>query len=120
MRPPLAQGSGGEARIPHLDGLRGLALAAVFVHHAFHAPLLWAGVNLFFVLSGFLITGVSCGRRGRRSKASSSFYLRRALRILPPLIMALLMIQLMLGVAWKTDWPWLAFFATNIASLWAR
>ena len=35
-------------RIAPLDGLRGLAIAAVFIHHAFHVKLLWMGVDLFY------------------------------------------------------------------------
>ena len=45
-------------RIPQLDGLRGIAVLMVFAYHALHVPLLWAGVDLFFVLSGYLITGI--------------------------------------------------------------
>lgn len=44
-------------RIPELDGLRGLAILAVFAGHA-QLRMMWIGVDLFFVLSGFLITGI--------------------------------------------------------------
>lgn len=80
--------------LPHLDALRGLAALAVFYNHML--PALpganyfgWSGVQLFFVLSGFLITRIllaeraEAERRGTRGPALLSFYLRRALRIFP-------------------------------------
>ena len=82
---------------PELDGIRGIALLAVMLSHAgpyiqretLAGKLLnyamvpgWSGVELFFVLSGFLITGILL-----RTKAAdnyfSSFYMRRFLRIFP-------------------------------------
>ncbi|MGH9615513.1 MAG: acyltransferase family protein [Acidobacteriaceae bacterium] len=83
---------------PELDGIRGIALLAVMLSHGggryilqntFTAKLFayamvpgWSGVELFFVLSGFLITGILL-----RSKSAenyfSSFYARRFLRIFP-------------------------------------
>ena len=45
-------------RIPQIDGLRAIAILMVFATHALHIPLLWMGVDLFFVLSGYLITGI--------------------------------------------------------------
>jgi len=110
---PLA-GTSRESRIPQLDGVRALALAAVLAHHALRVPLLWAGVDLFFVLSGFLITGVLLREKRTPLAGLQHFYRRRALRILPPYGMALLITQIVIGIAWKTDWPWLTFFASNI------
>jgi len=82
-------------RVPALDGLRGLAIALVLCTHFVRAPdgvvgeLVrraagsgWIGVDLFFVLSGYLITGILLDSRGDRLYFRS-FYTRRALRILP-------------------------------------
>lgn len=104
--PPLASTSqsecaparAGEPRHqPELDGIRGIALLAVMLSHGgpyiardtfagkvFAYAMIpgWSGVELFFVLSGFLITGILL-----KSKAAenyfSSFYMRRFLRIFP-------------------------------------
>jgi peptidoglycan/LPS O-acetylase OafA/YrhL len=69
-------------RTPSLDGLRGLAILLVLVAHTtpFHAG--WVGVELFFVLSGYLITGILLRAKGG-SGYFRAFYARRALRILP-------------------------------------
>jgi peptidoglycan/LPS O-acetylase OafA/YrhL len=73
-----------------LDGLRALAILPVIWHHAtpFPLPGIWgkgpAGVDLFFCISGFLITTVLLREKARTgSIALGAFYLRRALRILP-------------------------------------
>ena len=86
-------------RIPQLDGLRGVAIALVVVFHYVNfavesgAPgwvkllirptsLGWSGVDLFFVLSGFLIGGILLDARESRNYFRV-FYRRRACRILP-------------------------------------
>ena len=69
-----------------LDGLRALAIVAVLL---FHADLYWArggylGVDLFFVLSGFLITGLLADEIGQSGRLNvGRFYWRRAKRLLP-------------------------------------
>jgi peptidoglycan/LPS O-acetylase OafA/YrhL len=84
-------------RDPRLDGLRGLAILLVMLFHTTQYPrvrgagdaaltalpaLGWCGVDLFFVLSGFLITRILLATRGSSSYAKS-FYARRVLRIFP-------------------------------------
>jgi peptidoglycan/LPS O-acetylase OafA/YrhL len=86
-------------RIPELDGLRGVAIGMVVLYHAFlfhvvprHGSLLayaltpvrigWSGVDLFFVLSGFLIGGILLDARDARNYFST-FYIRRFFRIVP-------------------------------------
>jgi peptidoglycan/LPS O-acetylase OafA/YrhL len=74
---------------PQLDGLRAIAVACVMAFHFIpgvdrYAPLGTMGVRLFFVLSGFLITGILLSWRGRPlGDAVNVFYARRALRIFP-------------------------------------
>lgn len=126
-------------RIPALDGLRGIAILLVLMAHSFldldvhyaHHPVLnwltrmsrfdWSGVDLFFVLSGFLIGGILLDARDSPNYFKT-FYLRRAYRILP-------LYFLVLTVGWLTfqagqlgwlrgQWaelfsgpiPWWAFF----------
>ena len=88
-----------KARNTALDGLRGIAIAMVLWHHLVepnlplgHASplgwlraatgLSWAGVDLFFTLSGFLIGGILIDHR-ISPHFTRVFYLRRAVRILP-------------------------------------
>jgi peptidoglycan/LPS O-acetylase OafA/YrhL len=73
---------------PSLDGIRGLAIASVVGFHAFGRPAGgYLGVDLFFVLSGFLITTLLLEERDERGRASlRAFYVRRALRLLPGLV----------------------------------
>jgi peptidoglycan/LPS O-acetylase OafA/YrhL len=88
----LGKGSG-HGRVPGLDGLRGLAVLLVVLAHA-NIPIVRyggiAGVALFFVLSGFLITTLLVRERRRFGHVSlRSFYARRALRLLPALVVAI-------------------------------
>ena len=81
-------------RIKELDGLRGIAVLAVLDCHYFPwLPITgsaygWLGVNLFFVLSGFLITSILLGLR-EEERYFAIFYSRRALRIFPPYYLGL-------------------------------
>lgn len=77
--------------VPGLDGLRGAAVLAVVVFHLGHLPGGYLGVDLFFVLSGFLITSLLLTEGGSRSRISlSRFWARRARRLLPALGVMLL------------------------------
>ncbi len=84
-------------RIPELDGLRGAAVLLVLMRHYVHHPSLlflgpqwgWMGVNLFFVLSGFLITSILLRLTGQPG-ALKIFYARRSLRLFPLYFLALL------------------------------
>jgi peptidoglycan/LPS O-acetylase OafA/YrhL len=105
---------------PQLDGLRAAAVIAVAWSHwlpawQFGLPL-GAGVHLFFVLSGFLITRILLDLRAlpQRRPAVGRFYVRRALRLFPAFF-------LVLGVAaWaavplvRETWPWHAAYLSNV------
>jgi len=97
-------------RITELDGLRAIAVILVFLNH--YAPVAslpwlhpirrvgWIGVDIFFVLSGFLITGILMDTRGNKTGYYKSFYMRRSLRIFP-LYYGLLTAVLMVMSVWK-------------------
>ncbi len=87
----MAPDSTAEHHIVALDGLRGLAVLSVFIFHSVGALITpggpvaymgWLGVDLFFVLSGFLITSILLRARFAENYYRV-FYARRALRILP-------------------------------------
>lgn len=93
-----------------IDGLRGIAIAAVLMFHfaaagAFSgSPLLhnfmltgWLGVDLFFVISGFLITRSATNLLGRPNYYST-FYKNRARRILPAYLSALAIIVIAINI----------------------
>lgn len=71
--------------IPGLDGIRALAILLVFFLHADYVYIGWVGVQLFFVLSGFLITNILLGMKEKFSAGDyfKKFYGRRFLRIFP-------------------------------------
>lgn len=85
--------------VPGLDGLRGLAVVAVVLYHALDTSGLPAalrpsggflGVEVFFVLSGFLITALLVGEHERTGTVDlRSFWIRRARRLLPALFVFL-------------------------------
>src|SRR6266700_848849 len=73
-----------------LDGLRGLAILMVLAFHLGFVPGGFLGVDVFFVLSGFLITTLLAEEwQARGSISLKHFYLRRALRLLPALAVLL-------------------------------
>jgi peptidoglycan/LPS O-acetylase OafA/YrhL len=100
------------AHMPELDTLRGIAILSVLFLHAFywqysglhftglaHSFLLatqpgWLGVNLFFVLSGFLITGILVDSKDK-PQYFRRFYWRRALRILPAYYLLLILLSVL-------------------------
>jgi peptidoglycan/LPS O-acetylase OafA/YrhL len=142
MKPPASPGSsarytdkenpGGFSHIPALDGIRGLAILLVLIEH-----LLWAnnhtgsslfdllgdirsstfvGVNLFFALSGFLITGILIDTVDR-PHYFRSFYGRRVLRIFP-LYYASLLFLLLLTSPLHFVWSgWQYYYLTYTANM---
>jgi peptidoglycan/LPS O-acetylase OafA/YrhL len=118
--------------IPELDGLRGLAVAAVVFSHIYFdfedisgrgvfnqifsswvrvTKLGWLGVDVFFVLSGFLITGILANSLGQPN-FYKNFYMRRILRIFP-LYYSVLGISL---VWYHFPWKFFAFSALFLSN----
>lgn len=87
--------------MPGLDGLRGLAVAAVIAYHANKNWLAggFLGVEVFFVISGYLITVLLIAERERDGGvALGQFWMRRARRLLPALALTLLGVTLYAAV----------------------
>lgn len=90
---------------PDVDGLRAIAVLLVVAHHV-RAPLLpggFIGVDIFFVISGFLIinqivTGIAKGRF-----SFGEFWARRALRILPPYLLVIIVSAIVASFILATD-----------------
>jgi len=90
---PPDRPAGRTARLPGVDGIRALAVLAVLVYHlsASWLPGGYLGVDVFFVISGYLITRLLVAERVGTGRISlRHFWLRRARRILPPLLPMLL------------------------------
>jgi peptidoglycan/LPS O-acetylase OafA/YrhL len=123
-------------QLPALDGLRALAIALVLWHHGpmvvnakqalYARPFYrgsvsgWIGVDLFFVLSGFLITGILLRTRGRAG-ALKNFWARRALRIFPAAFLYLALLYFLVtryhfppAAKWFARWPTFAFYLANL------
>jgi peptidoglycan/LPS O-acetylase OafA/YrhL len=114
-------------RVQTLDAVRGAAIVLVVLWHYFPHPLSpagrrsfawiragnvlsWSGVDLFFVLSGFLIVGILIDHRGS-TNYFGTFYLRRACRILPLYLVALGLsaVSIDLLASWRLLVPYLVF-----------
>jgi peptidoglycan/LPS O-acetylase OafA/YrhL len=121
--------------VPALDGIRGMAIAMVMLSHFILRPLWadqqtyylvqsgWIGVDMFFVLSGFLITGILLDTREREGYYQR-FYKRRVLRIFPLYYFAVIVTWLTVllvehGAArlhGYNSFGWFFAFAPNIAA----
>jgi peptidoglycan/LPS O-acetylase OafA/YrhL len=124
--------------MPELDTIRGIAILMVFIFHGFEdfiprgpkVPLWehlllsamslgWTGVNVFFVLSGFLITGILLDNASS-PQYYSRFYFRRALRILPAyyLLIALLVLVSKIGFATRhTSWAFAGLSVVYLSNI---
>jgi len=130
----------GPRNIRALDGIRGIAIILVMLHHfvvvlppqngvlRFIKTLFeygWSGVDLFFVLSGFLITGILIDTR-TATNYFRAFYVRRVLRIFP--LYYAVLIAVFAVATFRVPRPWLApvagdgklyfLYLTNWLALW--
>lgn len=96
-------------RIAELDGVRGVAAVSIVAYHLFWTRLTWgwAGVDVFFALSGFLITTIVL-EHGGSPRFLPAFYARRGLRIWPIYYLLLLI----LAILWKGEPGSLAYYLT--------
>ncbi|WP_162256669.1 acyltransferase [Agromyces sp. Soil535] len=103
---------------PEIQALRAVAVGAVVLHHGWPAvaPAGYMGVDVFFVVSGYLITALLIREVGRTGGISlGAFYLRRARRILPAAIAVLLAVSaLTIAVVPQRDWA--DWFRESVAS----
>jgi len=124
-------------RIPEVDGLRGTAIGIVLIWHYFVVPtvaapatplsyalvlgrLTWSGVDLFFVLSGFLIGGILLDARNS-TNYFKIFYTRRFFRIVPIYGAILLLFPALLFAVQRAnhaDFTWLTAHAMPWHSYW--
>jgi len=130
----------GGVRLPALDGVRGLAILLVLLFHfvalTVPGPTLvdeafwkltgvgWAGVDLFFVLSGFLITGILYDSKATATRYFRTFYARRTLRIFPVYYLFLFLLIVLLPIVQPTarsatdavvgNLVWYSTYLTNI------
>jgi peptidoglycan/LPS O-acetylase OafA/YrhL len=128
--PTDARTAGGEGlgHRPQLDALRGLAVAAVLVHHLYPQllreaswlPAGWEGVRLFFVLSGYLITGIllrckapAGGEASGLGECLRPFYARRFLRIFPAYYLTLAVAILLNFGEVRAEAPWHLLYLSN-------
>jgi peptidoglycan/LPS O-acetylase OafA/YrhL len=146
VREIAASSEGDATRAPHLvvstphyaalDGLRGVAILWVMLYHFSGSykgtnPILrlwsliadagWMGVDLFFVLSGFLITGILYDTALAEHKVKN-FYARRALRIFPlfyAVLFGLLLFSRALHLHWRPEHLFYFFYLSNVAVIFA-
>lgn len=94
---------------PALDGLRGVAFLMVFLQHYLSMGWGWTGVNIFFVLSGFLITGILFDTRHDAHQVRN-FYIRRTLRIFPLYYGVMLLLLLLYPLMhWNITWQFIVW-----------
>lgn len=122
-------------RRPELDGLRSIAILLVMAQHYLVDPLsaapqtplvraillpgglAWSGVDLFFVLSGYLVGGILIAHRDA-STFFRTFYIRRAFRILPLYLVFLAVCWLLAPPVWHVPRPPLFPYLTFLQNFW--
>ncbi|GAA4665126.1 MULTISPECIES: acyltransferase family protein [Amycolatopsis] len=93
-----------KAHLPALDGLRGVAILGVLLFHTGHLPGGFLGVDLFFALSGYLITDLLLREAGATGTVSlAAFWGRRVRRLLPALALVLAVVTVVVRLAGEPD-----------------
>jgi peptidoglycan/LPS O-acetylase OafA/YrhL len=111
-------------RIDELDGLRGVACLLILVYHVmpYRLPWGWAAVDLFFVLSGYLITSIVLQFSAERHFLFN-FYMRRGLRIWPVYFLAILIMAAAVPLLPRphqyAGLPSLLTYTQNVALYWS-
>jgi peptidoglycan/LPS O-acetylase OafA/YrhL len=106
-----------------LDGIRAIAIAMVMCFHFGYFAPGWIGVQIFFTLSGYLITSILIRNKQRPFGIFiGTFFWHRALRLLPLLwffliLAALVYVAIGVPTTFRSDWPWLLGFLGNFARL---
>jgi peptidoglycan/LPS O-acetylase OafA/YrhL len=119
--PALTNPGVSERYVPEIDGLRAVAFLGVLVSHYIYDPS-WAGslgVDLFFVISGFLITDILLAARleadidSKRARRLFNFYIRRAIRLWPLLYLTIGITLLVFSPA-RASWQWHVLQISNV------
>jgi peptidoglycan/LPS O-acetylase OafA/YrhL len=115
----LAQRGTTVTRVLELDGLRGIACLTILGYHIRPraVPFGWASVDLFFVLSGYLITAILIRYEGS-PRFLRNFYVRRGLRIWPVYYMTILAVVIAgPWLRWPTIWDGIGYHLTYTQNL---
>ncbi|UOQ79007.1 acyltransferase [Hymenobacter sp. 5516J-16] len=108
---------------PELDGIRAIGVVLVVAQHwlPMSLPFGEASLTTFFVLSGYLITGIVWHQRAQveagimsTGRALVLFYCRRALRILPGYYFTLVLCALLPLASIRQYWPWYVLHGSNV------
>ena len=134
MPNPFVQSTSPAKYLPEVDGLRAVAvLAVIYAHFGSSTTSILQqanpgelGVRLFFVISGFLITGIllSCRDRVEQGESINNglkiFYARRLLRIFPLYYATLLIMALLRLPSVREQFPWHVLYLSNVYFFWTK
>lgn len=106
-------------RVAHIDGLRAIAVLAVVVFHA-NVPFVtggFIGVDIFFVISGYLIINHIVQELSAGKFTFTQFYARRAIRLMPPLFVTIAVTTIAAAIILTSpyEWQWFALSSVTAA-----